>query len=149
MELITTIDSDIKKAMLSRDQVRLNGLRNIKAALLLAKTGEGAGGVIDAETELKVLQKLAKQRKESAEIYRTQDRPDLEKAELDELRVVEAYLPEQMDPGELETALKDIIEANGATSIKDMGRIMGQASKAFAGKADGRTISETVKRLLS
>ncbi|HYH54984.1 MAG TPA: GatB/YqeY domain-containing protein [Anseongella sp.] len=149
MELITRIDSDIKKAMLSRDQARLNGLRNIKAALLLARTEEGAGGTISPETELKVLHKMAKQRKESAGIYKSQGRSDLERTELEELDVVESYLPRQMDAGELEAELKKIIEATGATSIKDMGRVMGQASQQLAGKADGRTISEAVKRLLS
>lgn len=149
MELITKIDSDIKKAMLNKDAGRLNGLRSIKAALLLAKTEEGAGGVITPETELKVLQKLAKQRRESAGIYRDQQRPDLEKTELEELEVIEAYLPAQMDAGELEDVLRKIISENGASSMKDMGRIMGQASKQLAGKADGKAISETVKRLLS
>ncbi|QEC50990.1 hypothetical protein EDD80_101559 [Anseongella ginsenosidimutans] len=149
MELITTIDSDIKEAMLARDAARLRGLRSIKAALLLAKTEEGASGTISPETELKVLQKLAKQRKESAEIYREQQRPDLEQTETEELEVIESYLPKQMDPAELEAEIKKIIESSGAASMKDMGRVMGQASKQFAGRADGKTVSETVKRLLS
>ena len=149
MDLVNKIDADIKKAMLARDQVRLNGLRNIKAALLLEKTGEGSGGVISKEAELKVLQKLAKQRKEAAEIYKSQGRPELEKTELDELKVVESFLPPQLEPQELESALKGIVEEIGAVSIKDMGRVMVEANKTFAGQADGKTISETVKRLLS
>src|SRR3546814_4890879 len=100
MELITTIDTDIKQAMLSKDAARLRGLRSIKAALMLARTEEGAGGTVSPEAELKVLQKLAKQRRESSEIYREQDRPDLEKTELEELEVIEEYLPRQIPQDE-------------------------------------------------
>lgn len=149
MELITTIDTAIKKAMLDRDSTRLRGLRSIKAALLVAKTEEGAAGKITSEAELKVLQKLAKQRKDAAQIYREQQRPDLEKVELEELEVIETYLPAQMDPAELEAEVKKIIESSGASSIRDMGKVMGQATARLAGRADGKTISETVKRLLS
>lgn len=149
MELITTIDTAIKKAMLDRDSARLRGLRSIKAALLVARTEEGAAGKITPEAQLKVLQKLAKQRKDAAQIYREQQRPDLEKVELEELEVIETYLPAQMEPAELEAAVKEIIESSGASSIRDMGKVMGQATARLAGRADGKTISETVKRLLS
>lgn len=149
MGLIDIIDKDVKQAMLARDAVRLSGLRSIKAALLLARTDENAGGVITPETELKVLQKLARQRRESAGIYREQNRSDLEETELAELRVIEEYLPKQLTPEELEGALKKIIAETGASSIRDMGKVMGRAGKELAGKADGKTLSEAVKRLLS
>lgn len=149
MDLITTIDTDIKQAMLNKDATRLRGLRSIKAALLLAKTEEGAGGTVSPEAALKVLQKLAKQRRESAEIYRNQQRPDLEKTEQEELEVIEAYLPRQMSSEELEAALREMITETGASSMKDMGKVMGRASQQLAGRADGKSISETVKRLLS
>lgn len=149
MELITKIDTHIKEAMRAKDTGRLSGLRGIKAALLNAKTEAGAGGTITPEGEVKILQKLAKQRRESAEIYRAQQRPDLEKTELEELAVIEAYLPKQLTPAELESAVRKIIEDTGASSIRDMGRVMGPASKQLAGRADGKAISETVKRLLS
>ncbi|HEY9561466.1 MAG TPA: GatB/YqeY domain-containing protein [Anseongella sp.] len=149
MELITTIDTDIKQAMLSKDAARLRGLRSIKAALMLARTEEGAGGTVSPEAELKVLQKLAKQRRESSEIYREQDRPDLEKTELEELEVIEEYLPRQIPQDELESVLQAIISETGASSMKDMGKVMGKASQQLAGRADGKAISETVRRLLS
>ncbi len=149
MELIEKIDTDMKEAMRAKDAARLRGLRGIKAALLNAKTEAGSGGKISPEGELKVLQKLAKQRREAADIYRQQQRPDLEKTELEELEVIENYLPQAMEPAELEAAVRTIIADTGAQSIKDMGRVMGVASKQLAGRADGKTISETVKRLLS
>src|SRR3546814_14491331 len=149
MELITTIDTDIKQAMLSKDAARLRGLRSIKAALMLARTEEGAGGTVSPEAELKVLQKLAKQRRESSEIYREQDRPDLEKTELEELEVIEEYLPRQIPQDELESVLQAIISETSASSMKDTGKAMGKASQQLAGREDGKAISEPVRRLLA
>ena len=148
MSLTTQIDQDIKQAMLAKQADRLRGLRAIKSALLLARTEKGATEEVTPEAETKVLQKLVKQRKESAEIYKTQNRDDLYQVEIEELEVIEAYLPKQMSHDEVETYLKDLITRIGATSVKDMGKVMGAANKELAGKADGRTISEVVKSLL-
>jgi uncharacterized protein len=148
MSLITQIDQDIKQAMLAKQEARLRGLRAIKSALLLARTEKGASEDISPETEIKVLQKLIKQRKESADIYKSQNREDLYKIEVEEMEVIEAFLPKQMERTEVETYLKDLIGKIGATSVKDMGRVMGAANKELAGKADGKTISELVKQLL-
>ncbi len=148
MSLITQIDQDIKQAMLAKQEARLRGLRAIKSALLLARTEKGASEDISQETEIKVLQKLIKQRKESADIYKSQNREDLYKIEAEEMEVIEAFLPKQMERAEVETYLKDLIAKIGATSVKDMGRVMGAANKELAGKADGKTISEVVKQLL-
>jgi uncharacterized protein YqeY len=146
--LIETIDQDIKKAMLAKAEGRLRGLRAIKSALLLARTEKGATEVISEETELKVLQKLIKQRKESAEIYQSQNRDDLYQIEKEEMQVIEAYLPQQMSREEISAYLQDVIKKVNATSVKDMGKVMGMANKELAGKADGKTISEIVKQLL-
>ena len=148
MSLTTQIDQDIKQAMLAKQADRLRGLRAIKSALLLARTEKGAAEEVTPDAEIKVLQKLVKQRKESAEIYKTQNRDDLYKVEMEELEVIEAYLPKQMSHAEVETYLKEVIARVGATSVKDMGKVMGTANKELAGKADGRTISEVVKSLL-
>ena len=148
MSLITQINQDIKQAMLAKDADKLRGLRAIKSALLLAQTEKGAAEEVTPETEIKVLQKLVKQRKESAEIYKTQNRDDLYQIEVEELEVIEAYLPKQMSHEEVETYLKGLIARVGATSVKDMGKVMGAANKELAGKADGRTVSELVKQLL-
>jgi len=148
MSLTTQIDQDIKQAMLAKQADRLRGLRAIKSALLLARTEKGATEEVTPEAETKVLQKLVKQRKESAEIYKTQNRDDLYQVEMEELEVIEAYLPKQMSHAEVETYLKDLVARVGATSVKDMGKVMGAANKELAGKADGRTISEVVKQLL-
>jgi len=148
MSLITQIDQDIKQAMLAKQADRLRGLRAIKSALLLARTEKGVAEEVTPETEIKVLQKLVKQRKESADIYKTQNRDDLYQVEIEELEVIEAYLPKQMGHAEVETYLKDLIGRVGATSVKDMGKVMGAANKELAGKADGKTISEVVKQLL-
>ena len=148
MSLINQIDQDIKQAMLAKQEARLRGLRAIKSALLLARTEKGASEDISQETEIKVLQKLIKQRKESADIYKSQNREDLYKIEAEEMEVIEAFLPKQMERGEIETYLKDLINRVGATSVKDMGKVMGAANKELAGKADGKTISEVVKQLL-
>jgi uncharacterized protein len=148
MSLQQTIDQDIKSAMLSKDSVRLRGLRAIKAALLLAKTEKGAEEGISEEIEVKVLQKLVKQRKESAEIYQAQNRPDLYQIENEELQVIEAYLPQQMDRVAITSHIKDAILRTGAATMKDMGKLMGIVNKELSGKADGKTISEVVKELL-
>lgn len=148
MSLTTQIDQDIKLAMLAKQAARLQGLRAIKSALLLAKTEKGAAEELSAEAETKVLQKLAKQRKESAEIYKTQNRDDLYQIEISELSVIEEYLPQQMTRFEVEGYLQELISRIGATSIQDMGRVMGMANKELAGQADGKTISEVVKQLL-
>jgi uncharacterized protein YqeY len=149
MSLITQIDQDIKQAMLAKEADKLRALRAIKAALLLARTEKGAAEEVTPEGEIKVLQKLAKQRKESADIYKTQNREDLYTIETDELQVIEAYLPKQMGRDEVEAYLKDLIARIGAASVKDMGKVMGAANKELAGKADGKTISEVVKGLLN
>jgi uncharacterized protein YqeY len=149
MSLIEIIDQDIKKAMLAKQQDTLRALRAVKAALLLARTEKGATDTISEEAEIKVLQKLIKQRKESADIYKTQNRDDLFQIEMDELKVIEVYLPQQMDRAEIENTIKQVIANVGATSVKDMGKVMGAANKELAGKADGKTISEVVKQLLS
>jgi hypothetical protein len=148
MSLITQIDQDIKQAMLGKQEARLRGLRAIKSALLLARTEKGASEDISQETEIKVLQKLIKQRKESADIYKSQNRDDLYKIEAEEMEVIEAFLPKQMERADIEVYLKDLISRVGATSVKDMGKVMGAANKELAGKADGKTISEVVKQLL-
>jgi len=149
MSLINQIDQDIKQAMLGKQEARLRGLRAIKSALLLARTEKGASEDISQETEIKVLQRLIKQRKESADIYKAQNREDLYKIEAEEMEVIETYLPKQMGRDEVVAYLKDLIGRVGAASIKDMGKVMGAANKELAGKADGRTISEVVKELLN
>jgi uncharacterized protein len=143
------INQEIKAAMLSKNEARLRGLRAIKAALLLAKTEKGASEELTEDTEIKVLQKLAKQRRESAEIYKTQNRDDLYTIEIEELDVIEGFLPKQLSADEVQSQIKAIIESSGASSIKDMGKVMGLANKQLAGKADGKMISEIVKQLLS
>ncbi len=148
MSLQQTIDQDIKSAMLNKDSVGLRGLRAIKAALLLAKTEKGAEEGISQEMEVKVLQKLVKQRKESADIYQAQNRPDLYQIENEELQVIEAYLPQQMDRVTITEYIKDAIARTGADSMKDMGKVMGIVNKELSGKADGKTISEVVKEIL-
>ena len=149
MQLIEQIDQDIKKAMLAKQEATLRGLRSIKSALLLARTEKGASEVLTEEAELKVLQKLIKQRKESADIYKAQNREDLYQIEAEEMAVIEQYLPAQLSRQEIEDIIKAIVEQTGATSVKDMGKVMGAANKQLAGKADGKTISEVVKQLLS
>jgi uncharacterized protein YqeY len=148
MSLQQTIDQDIKAAMLNKDSAKLRGLRAIKAALLLAKTEKGAEEGISEEMEIKVLQKLVKQRKESADIYQAQNRPDLFEIEIEELQVIEAYLPQQMDRDAIILYVKEAVTRTGATSMKDMGKVMGLVNKELAGKADGKTISEVVKQIL-
>jgi len=148
MPLQQNIDQDIKSAMLSKDSTRLRGLRAIKAALLVAKTEKGVQEVLTEDAENKVLQKLAKQRRESADIYHSQNRPDLYQIEQEELQVIESYLPKQLDKEAITVYIKQVIAQTGASSMKDMGKVMGVVSKDLAGKADGKTISEVVKELL-
>ena len=148
MSLINQVDQDIKQAMLAKQADRLRGLRAIKSALLLARTEKGAAEELTQEAEIKVLQKLVKQRKDSAEIYKTQNRADLYDIEMEEMKVIEPYLPQQMTRFEIEGYLQELISRLGATSVSDMGKVMGTANKELAGKADGRTISEVVKQLL-
>ena len=144
----TRITQDLKEAMKAKDQAALRGIRAIKAAILLPKT-DGSGSTLDNASEIKLVQKLVKQRKESLEIFEKQGREDLAVTEREEIAVLERYLPEQMDEAELEALLKKIIDQTGATEMRDMGKVMGMASKQLAGKADGKAISEVVKRLLA
>lgn len=148
MSLKDTVNQDIKSAMLAKDQARLRGLRAIKAAILVAETDKNAG-TFGAEEEIKVLQRLVKQRRESAEIYKQQQRDDLFAIEQEEIDVIEGYLPKQLDKEQVRTKILKIVEQLGANSMKDMGKVMGAANKELAGKADGRTISEIVKEVLS
>lgn len=142
------IQQDIKAAMLAKDTVALASVRAIKAAILLAKTAEGGKPVDDNEI-IKIIQKLVKQRKESAEIYSQQNRPELAENELAEAAVMEKYLPKQLSEAEIEAKVKEIIAQVGATSMADMGKVMGTATKALAGAADGKVISALVRKLLS
>ncbi|MBX2953612.1 MAG: GatB/YqeY domain-containing protein [Leadbetterella sp.] len=149
MSLKATIDADIKAAMLAKDQIRLLALRDIKKAILLEETKPGANGVISEADELRLLQKAVKQRKDSAEIYKGQNRPDLLDKELAEIAIIETYLPASLSEEELEAAVKAIIEKTGAKSPAEIGKVMGMASKELAGKAEGRAISEMAKKLLA
>jgi uncharacterized protein YqeY len=149
MALFEQINEDIKSAMKARDKVRLDTLRNIKKYFLEAKTAPGANDELTDDTALKILTKMAKQGKDAAALFTQQNRPDLASDELAQVKVIEEYLPEQMSPEALEAAIKSIIESVGATSMKDMGKVMGTATKQLAGKAEGKLISETVKKLLA
>ena len=135
--------------MKAKDKVRLEALRNIKKVFIEAKTAPGANDTLDDAAALKILQKLAKQGNDSAALYKGQNREDLAEAELAQVAVIESYLPKPMSSEEIENAVKDIISQTGASSIKEMGKVMGIASKQLAGKADGKTISEIVKKLLA
>ena len=149
MSLFNTISEDIKKAMLAKEKEKLESLRAVKAAFLLARTNVGASGELSPEEELKIVQKLVKQRRESAEIYQQQNRQDLADKELLEASFIEKYLPAQMSEQELEVILKAIIERVDAKTPADMGKVMGVATKELSGKADGKAISTKVKQLLS
>ncbi len=140
--------NDLKEAMKNKDEASKRGIRAIKAAILLAKT-DGSGEEINDEKEIKILQKLVKQRRDSLEIYEKQGREDLAVVEREEIDVIEKYLPKQLDEAELEVVLKKIIADTGAEGMKDMGKVMGAATKELAGKADGKLISQVVRRLLS
>ncbi len=141
--------AEMKEAMKAKNEASLRGLRAIKAAILNAKTAEGAKGELIEDDEVKLLQKLVKQRKDSLEIYRQQNRPDLAQKEEEEIAVIEKFLPQQLSPEELKAELQQIISETGASSPADMGKVMGQATKKLAGRADGKTISATVKELLA
>lgn len=149
MDLFDKISEDIKKAMLAKDRVRLEALRGIKKEFLEAKTAKGGDGTLPDDVATKILVKMAKQRRESAAIYNEQNRPELAENELAEMAVIEEYLPKQLSEEELTAELKKIIAEVGATDAKMMGKVMGVASKALAGRADGRAISAKVKELLS
>ncbi len=149
MELEKLINDDIKQAMLAKDKAKLEALRAIKAALLLEKTGKDvSSGEIPAEVELKMLQKLVKQRRESAEVYIAQNRPDLAEPEIFQASIIEKYLPEQMSEDELRGIVQQIITKTGAQSIKDMGKVMGTATKELAGKADNKAVADIIKQIL-
>ncbi len=147
--LFDQISNDIKEAMKARDKVRLDTLRNIKKVFLEAKTAPGANDELTDEAAMKILQKLAKQGKESAATYVQQNRQDLADDELAQVAVIENYLPKPLTDEEIEAAVKEIIAQTGASSIKEMGKVMGIASKQMAGKADGGKISQIVKKLLA
>jgi uncharacterized protein YqeY len=149
MSLVEKINASIKEAMLAKQEGRLRGLRAIKSAILMAQTEKGATENLSAEKEIQVLTKLAKQRRESLEIFEKENRADLAAKEKEELDVIEGYLPKQMSADEVIEFLKPIMEQVGAKSAADMGKVMGIASKQLAGKADGKMISELVKQLLS
>ncbi|MCB0568670.1 MAG: GatB/YqeY domain-containing protein [Phaeodactylibacter sp.] len=147
MSLEVRINQDLKEAMKAKDDVALRGIRAIKAAILLEKTS-GAKHELNEETEMKLLQKLVKQRRESLDIYEKNGREDLAKTEREEIDIIERYLPQQLSEAELRAEIQAVIAEAGATSMKDMGRVMGAANKKLAGKADGRAISTIVKELL-
>ena len=144
-----TINDEIKKAMLAKDKVRLEALRGIKKEFLEAKTAKDAADELSEETVIAILQKMVKQRKDSAQIYIEQGRNDLAEVEVEQYTVIQEYLPAQLSPEELEAAIKKIIADTNATSMKEMGKVMGVASKELAGKTEGRLISELVKKLLT
>ena len=147
MSLETQIQQDIKAAMLAKEKIRLEALRGIKAAILLAKTADGSDTIAD-EAIVKIVQKLVKQRKETAEIYIQQNRQELADNELAEASAMEVYLPKQLSEAEVEAELKQIIASVGASGPQDMGKVMGAATRQLAGKADGKLISSLVKKLL-
>ncbi len=149
MNLFDRISEDIKKAMLAREKVRLEALRGVKKEFLEAKTAKGANGELSDETATKIMVKMVKQRKESAKIYEENNRSELAENELAEAAVIEEYLPKQLSAEELEAELKAIIAETGATSAKEMGKVMGVATKRLAGRAEGKLISAKVKELLS
>ena len=149
MNLFDQVSNDIKSAMLAKDKVRLEALRGIKKEFLEAKTAKGADGELTDDMAMKILAKMVKQRKESAQIYTEQNRPDLAEPELAEAAVIETYLPKQRTEEELTEALKAIIAQVGATTPQEMGKVMGVATKQLAGRADGRAISAKVKELLA
>ncbi|MCI6829608.1 MAG: GatB/YqeY domain-containing protein [Prevotella sp.] len=149
MELFEKVSKDIVAAMKAKDKVTLEALRNIKKVFIEAKTAPGANDTLDDAAALKILQKLAKQGHDSADLYTQQNRPDLAEAEMAQVKVIESYLPKAMSAEEIEAAVKEIIAQTGASSIKEMGKVMGVASKQLAGKADGKAISDIVKKLLA
>ena len=149
MGLEQKIMTELKTAMLAKDEKGLRSLRAIKAAILLAKTAEGGSGELKEEEEVKILQKLVKQRKDSLEIFQQQNRTDLAQKEKEEIEIIEKFLPAQLSPEELRETISKIIASLGASSPADMGKVMGAANKELSGKADGKTISVIVKELLN
>ena len=149
MALFDKISEDIKAAMKARDKVRLETLRNIKKVFLEAKTAPGANDTLDDADAMKILQKLAKQGRETADTFTKANRQDLADEELAQAKIIEEYLPKPLSEAEIEEIVKKVIADTGASSMKDMGKVMGTASKQMAGKADGKTISAIVKRLLA
>ncbi len=149
MELEQQIMSDIKDAMKERNKEKLEALRSVKSAILLAKSEKGKSSNLNSEIEIKLLQKLVKQRKDSAEIYSEQNRIDLAEKEKFEADIISKYLPAQLSESEIESFISKIVEASGASSMADMGKVMGMANKELSGKADGKTISGIVKKMLS
>jgi len=147
MSLEAKIKTDLKTAMKAKDKVALRGIRAIKSQIILAKT-DGSGKELDEASEIKMLQKMVKQRKDSVSIYETQGRPELAATEKEEIEIIERYLPQQMGEAELTEFLQGVIAQTGAASMRDMGKVMGIASKQLGGKADGKTISGIVKKLL-
>jgi uncharacterized protein YqeY len=148
MNLFDKISNDIKSAMLAREKERLEALRAIKSAFLLAKTEKGASDELSDDRALQIIQKLIKQRKESAEIYSQNNRPELAEKELFEAGVINEYMPAQMSEDEIKTVISEIIKSTGTQSVKEMGKVMGEATKKLAGKADGKKIAELVKNML-
>lgn len=142
------IDNDIREAMKARDKDKLDALRAVKSAVLLAETEKGSSGILNEEQELKLLQKLIKQRKEAAEIYQGQNRPDLAKVEITQSAHIEAYLPKMMDEGTLRIEIQAIINELGITDPKDFGKIMGAVSRKFAGKADNKMMADIIRQIL-
>lgn len=149
MSLETRINTDIKEAMKAKDQAKLRALRSIKSAILLAKTEKGGSDELSEEQEMKILSKMAKQRKDSLTIFQEQKRDDLAQKEQEELDVIQNFLPEMLSEAEIEAQVQAIITETGAEGMKDMGRVMGMASKKMAGKADGGVISGIVKKILA
>lgn len=149
MALEQSVMAEMKDAMKAKNEAALRGLRAIKAAIIIAKTSEGAGGVLKEEDETKLLQKLVKQRRDSLEIFKNQNREDLAQKEQEEIVIIEKFLPKQMTAEELKKELSDIISTAGASSPSDMGKVMAAATKQLAGKADGKAISAAVKELLT
>lgn len=149
MSLELRINQDIKAAMIAKDSTRLRGLRAIKSAIILAKTEKAGIEELAEDVEIKVLQKLVKQRKESGDIYKAQNREDLFQIEFEEQEVIEEYLPKQLSREEIEAIVKNIIAETGAAGMKDMGKVMGLANQQLAGQADGKTVSEVVKTSLA
>ena len=148
MSLLKKIDNDIKFAMKSKDALSLESLRAVKSSILLFKTKSGSSTDLSDQDEIKILQKLVKQRKDSAEIYKNQNRLELCDTELNQARIIESYLPKQLSPSEVSIIIDKIIIKLNASSMKDMGKVMGLASKELSGKSDGKTISEIVKKKL-
>ena len=148
MSLLKKIDNDIKFAMKSKDALELESLRAVKSSILLFKTKSGSSAVLSDQDEIKILQKLVKQRKDSAEIYKNQNRLELCNTELNQARIIESYLPKQLSPSEVSIIIDKIIIKLNASSMKDMGKVMGLASKELSGKSDGKTISEIVRKKL-